>query len=104
MRATRFSRRDRDAGLRRVSVITRWSAAGALAGTGLFAGLAAHVGRGAVATTATNPGAAARAGHRSRESEPAASDDGGNGFAQAGSPPAVLPSSGGSAPVVSGAS
>jgi hypothetical protein len=34
--------RARDAGLRRIRAITGWTVAGALAGTGLFAGLAAH--------------------------------------------------------------
>ncbi len=41
MRTNPVTRRARDAGLRRVQSITRWTLAGALAGTGLFAGLAA---------------------------------------------------------------
>src|SRR5438034_1192032 len=38
------TRNARDAGLQRIKKLTRWSLAGALTGTGVFAGLAAHAG------------------------------------------------------------
>ena len=44
------SKAGREAGLRRVGLITRWVAASGAAATGLFAGLAAH---GAATTTTT---------------------------------------------------
>ena len=48
------SRKDRDAGLARIKQLTNWSLAGALAGTGLFAGLAAtHTAPATSATKAT---------------------------------------------------
>ena len=46
------NRHDRDAGLARIKRLTRWALAGAVAGSGLFVGLAAQVG--GVATSAAN--------------------------------------------------
>ncbi len=107
MRAKPFSGRDRDVGLRRVHTITNWAAAAALAGTGLFAGLASHSGR---STAAPKKARAAEAeSHPGSSGADTQSDDGGDGFFQPASAPApapaVLPStSSGFAPIVSGAS
>ena len=126
------NRRARDAGLRRVASLTRWSLAGALTATGVFAGLAAQVGRGAAAATKTttkSPAASStrapdtrRIGRESGESEvPETSDDAGSGASSASTgsnvsnaapattpltqPPSVAPvASGGPVSVVSGAS
>src|SRR5467141_2937110 len=46
------NRKARDAGLQRIKKLKRWSLAGALTGTGVFAGLAAHAG-GTTASAAT---------------------------------------------------
>ena len=106
MRTSPLSKRDRDAGLQRVTATTRWVVAGALAGTGFFAGLASQAGRGATtATRATSPGGATA--RRTSTVVTAPTDDGYVGFTPAPSPqpPAVLPSSSnGFAPIVSGAS
>ncbi len=98
-------RRDRDAGLRRVGSITRWTVAGALAGTGLFAGLAAQAGR-AASTSSPKPVAARTAPDRGSNSTESG-DDGGGGFTPApqNTPPAVaLAPPNAVAPIVSGAS
>ncbi len=92
MKTTRFSRTNRDAGLHRISAITRWTMAGALAGTGAFAGLAAHVGRPAAGvktgTTASGSSASASQGATATV-PPVPSDDGGGGLYQPA--PAVAP-------------
>ncbi len=99
-----LSRWSRDIGLRRVSTITGWTAAGAIVGTGLFAGLASH----SVPTSARS-GTATTAG-RAATVTTAPTDDGGNGNSNGVSqtpavPPTGLPASaGGFAPIVSGAS
>jgi hypothetical protein len=105
MATNRFSRQNRDAGLRRISAITRWTLAGALAGTGLFAGLASHSALGSTAAGATTPAdpAAPRAG----SAVATRPDDAGNWFNQAPAPQpvTVLPSpSNGATSIVSGAS
>jgi hypothetical protein len=90
----------RDAGLRRVSRLTRWLVAGSLALTGLFAGLAArafpgHAGQqaGAATTTTTVTGG---------QSDDSSSQDDGSDQLRA---PAAAPSaSGGSGSVTSGGS
>ena len=108
MKTTRFSRRDRDYGLKKVGAITRWTLAGsALAGTGFFAGLAAQSGRGATAATAGNPGAGATSRRPTTTTSPTNQGDDGYGFGQSTpvQSPTVLPSpSSGFAPIVSGAS
>ncbi len=57
----RRTRRDRETGLRRIERMTRWSLAGALAGTGLFAGTAAQGGVATVSSPTTANGSAAAA-------------------------------------------
>jgi hypothetical protein len=115
MATTRFSRRNRDAGLRRVTTITQWAAAGAFAATGVFAGLAAHVGRvGAVAKSGSGGTGTTRRSAPATDANPTANnggDDSGGGFGQSpvlqapAQAPTVQPSqSGGFAPIVSGAS
>ncbi len=108
MTTRRFSRWSRDSGLRRVSTITGWTAAGAIVGTGFFAGLASHS-----VPASTRSGAATTAGRASTVTT-LPTDDGGNGngngtgtgFSQTPAvPPTGLPTSaGGFTPIVSGAS
>lgn len=89
----------RDAGLRRVSRLTRWLVAGSLALTGLFAGLAArafpgHSQQASAATTTTTV--------TSSQSDDSSSQDDGSDQLQA---PAAAPSaSSGSGSVTSGGS
>jgi hypothetical protein len=89
----------RDAGLHRVSRLTRWLVAGSLALTGLFAGLAArafpgHSQQASAATTTTTV--------TSSQSDDSSSQDDGSDQLQA---PAAAPSaSGGSGSVTSGGS
>ncbi|HEX6678727.1 MAG TPA: hypothetical protein VF486_27390 [Actinomycetes bacterium] len=90
----------RDAGLHRVSRLTRWLVAGSLALTGLFAGLAARAFPGhsqqASATTTTTTTVT------SSQSDDSSSQDDGSDQLQA---PAAAPSaSGGSGSVTSGGS
>jgi hypothetical protein len=91
----------RDAGLRRVSRLTRWLLAGSLALTGLFAGLAARVFPGhsqqaSAATTTTTTTVT------SSQSDDSSSHDDSSSQLQA---PAATPSaSGGSGSVTSGGS
>jgi hypothetical protein len=102
----RVSRQNRDAGLRKVQSITGWAVAGALAATGLFAGLASQSGRGSVTASTRTRVAGATPGGGSTVATPP-TDDGGNGLGQATplQPPIVPPSSSsGFAPIVSGAS
>jgi hypothetical protein len=76
----------RDLGLRRLSVITRWSVGGAVALTGAFSALVG----------------VARPGHAGATTSVTTSPDSGNSFLQ---PPAQLPRAGGEGGVVtSGAS
>src|SRR5438552_16632262 len=97
------SREDRDAGLRRIKKLTRWSLVGALAGTGVFAGLAAHAGgtTTSTATKATGQSTAASAGSKSTTSS--ASIGTAATTPTTATPVTVAPSSG-SATIVSGAS
>jgi hypothetical protein len=109
MTTTRYSRQNRDAGLRRVSAVTRWVVAGALAGTGLFAGLAAQSSAGSTAAGTRTP--ANRGTSSTGSSAAAATGDDSNGFNPGASvspplqPVLTLPSpSSGAASLVSGAS
>jgi hypothetical protein len=78
--------RGRDLGLRRLSVITRWSVGGAVVLTGVFSALVGH----------------ARPGHASAATTVTTSPDSGDTFLQ---PPARLPRArGGGGVVTSGAS
>ncbi|HEV7524310.1 MAG TPA: hypothetical protein VGP92_05055 [Acidimicrobiia bacterium] len=91
------TRQDRDAGLARIKRVTRWSAAGALAGTGLFAGLAAHASGSAASTAPT------KTAQQSSAAAPAASGSSAASATTATNAPTVVPST--STPVVtSGAS
>jgi hypothetical protein len=104
------SRKDRDAGLQRIKKLTRWSLAGALTGTGLFAGLAAHAG-GVTTSTATktvSQSTVTSSGSKSTTSSSSAST---GSSATAGTSATTTPTttttvapSSGSATIVSGAS
>ena len=78
------SKKDRDAGLLRIKQLTRWSLAGALAGTGLFAGLATHT---AVSTTSS----AATKTRAVQQSTAAASSDESDGTTATAVTPATAP-------------
>lgn len=110
MATTRFRRQSRDSGLRKVQSITGWAVAGALAATGLFAGLASQSGRGSVTASRRTRVAGATSGGGSNVATTPTDDSGngnGNGNGQATLPqqPIVAPSSSsGFAPIVSGAS
>ena len=84
------TKQDRDRGLRRVKDLTRWTVAGALAGTGLFAGLAAQAHAGSTKSTAvkttTTPTTQAAASTDDSSSDTASSDDG-----TVATPPASTP-------------
>lgn len=71
------SRKDRDAGLLRIKQLTRWSLAGALAGTGLFAGLATRttIHSTNAATKAVQTNSPNTSGSSSSASDDSSSDD-----------------------------
>ncbi len=101
---TRTSTTRRDAGLRTLSSATRWTVAGAVGLTGVFAAVAAHFVPGrasAQAPTATQPSA-------SSAGNGGAATDNGSSYSSTGSsglqPPSQAPSAvGGSGSVSSGA-
>jgi hypothetical protein len=96
--------RDRDAGLARIKKLTRWSLAGALTGTGLFAGLAAHA-TASSGTTTVSQSTATSSGSKSTTSTSAAANSGSSATAgtSATTTTTVAPSSA-PATIVSGAS
>ncbi len=101
----RLSRSTRDAGLRKVGAITRWSLAGALAGTGFFAGLASLSGH-AVSGSKVRAGTtgSVASGQSSDATSANGADDGTNQFSPAVAPTVVPAQTGGFGPIVSGAS
>jgi cytoskeletal protein RodZ len=78
------SKKDRDAGLLRIKQLTRWSIAGALAGTGLFAGLATH-------TAVTSSSTATKTQAVQQSTSSAASDDSGDSTATTAAPTTTTP-------------
>lgn len=101
------SKKDRDAGLRRVGTVTRWTLAGALAGTGLFAGLAAQHGHSTTARTASGSSSATTSNstQTSSSSSGTSSSDSSSSGTTSLSPTTVQSgSSSGSVSIVSGAS
>ena len=71
------AKRNRDAGLRRVSTITRWTVAVGLAATGFFAGLASQVGRGSSNTATKVRATSTKTRHRSTLAPRRRGDDSG---------------------------
>src|SRR5438105_15280036 len=100
-------RNTRDAGLHRIKKLTRWSLAGALTGTGVFAGLAAHAGGGttgaATKTATANQSTATPSVSKSTTSTTSAAGSGSSDNTSAPTTTTVAPSSG-SATILSGAS
>jgi hypothetical protein len=104
------NRNDRDNALRRVKRLTRWSAAGALAATGAFAGVAVRAG-GTTKTVAKSTAASA-AGTSSATNNSATSNSGGGNADSSSITPTTSPtttpstsnSANGSVTIVSGAS